>query len=275
MYSIDFPDTVEDMSNIRLSVVTVSFNAHDCIEKTINSVLGQDYPGLEYIIIDGGSTDGSDQIIRKYSDKLAYWCSEKDGGIYYGMNKGIEAATGDYLLFMNADDVFADGKVLTDVAEFIRNHPEADVIYGDSEQVLEYGIYPVKPSTAYIDNKMSISHQASFVRLDLLRNHPFDTKFRYAADFEQLSSLYLEGHRFEHIERTIARVEMRGGTTHRHFVDSAEEMYSIIEARGIDIRREKRKRIRHKKMVRAFRTYMPEFVTRPVFRILAKYYKVL
>lgn len=269
------PDTARHMSNIRLSVVTVSFNAKECIEKTILSVLGQDYPGLEYIIIDGGSTDGSAEIISRYADKLAYWCSEKDGGIYFGMNKGIAAATGDFLIFMNADDVFADSKVLSDVAEYIQNHPEADVVYGDSEQVLEYGTYLIKPDTAYIDNRMSVSHQASFVRLELLRKHPFDTRYRFAADFEQLSALYLEGHRFEHMERTVARVEMRGGTTHRHYVESAEEMYSIIEARGIDIRREKRKRIRHKKIVRAFRKWVPEFITKPVFRIVARFYKVL
>lgn len=263
------------MKDMKISVVTVSFNARECIRKTMDSVLGQDFPGLEYIVIDGGSTDGTDKLIRGYSDRLAYWCSEKDGGIYQGMNKGIAAATGEYLIFMNADDVFADNRVLSDVAAFAEAHPEADVIYGDSEQVLEYGTFLVKPSTAYIDNRMSISHQATFVRLSLLRSHPFDTRYRYAADFEQLSSLFLAGYRFEHVRRTVARVEMRGGTTQRHYIESAEEMYSIIEARGIDIKRERRRKIRHKKIIRAFREHVPEFITRPVFRIIARVYKVL
>ena len=263
------------MAGIRVSIVTVSFNAEEYIEKTMLSVLGQDYDNLEYIVIDGGSTDRTPEMIGRYSTRLAHWCSEKDGGIYFGMNKGVAAATGEFLLFMNADDVFADSHVVSDVAEFIANHPSADVVYGDSEQVLEYGTYTVRPDRAYMDHKMAISHQATFVRTALLREHPFDTRYRYAADFEQLSSLYLAGYRFEHLERTVARVEMRGGTTYRHYIDSAEELYSIIEARGVDIAAEKRKMIRHKKLVRAFRSCMPGFIARPVFRFLAKHYKVL
>lgn len=255
--------------------MTVSFNAESCIEKTLLSVTGQDYDNLEYIVIDGGSSDKTPDIIRKYESGLAYWCSERDGGIYFGMNKGIAAATGDFILFMNADDVFADSHVVSDVAGFIDTHPEAEVIYGDSEQVLEYGTYAVHPDCAGLKRSMAISHQATFVRTALLREHPFDTRYRYAADYEQLSSLFLAGHSFVHCERIVARVEMRGGTTFRNYLNSAEELYSIIEARGEDITAEKRKMIRHKRVVRAFRACMPGFIARPVFRLIAKFYKVL
>lgn len=260
---------------MKITIVTVSFNAHECIRKTMESVLGQDFPGLEYIVIDGGSTDGTDKIILEYSDRLAYWCSEKDGGIYFGMNKGIAAASGDYILFMNADDVFADNTVLSDVAAFAGEHPEADVIYGNSEQVLEYGTYTVHHDCTGLTRTMAISHQATFVRTALLRTHPFDTRYRYAADYEQLSSLYLEGNRFIHFDRIVSRVEMRGGTTFRNYLNSADELYSIIEARGVDIKNEKRKMIRHKKMVRAFKSCIPGFIRTPVLRFIARHYKAL
>ena len=100
------------------SVVTVSFNCAGLIAKTIESVLRQDYASLEYIVIDGGSTDGTAEIIREYQDRLAYWCSEPDGGIYQGMNKGIQQAQGDWIIFMNAGDTFADDHVLTQIASY-------------------------------------------------------------------------------------------------------------------------------------------------------------
>ena len=259
----------------KISVVTVCFNAKGCITKTLRSVCSQDDPNLEYIVIDGGSTDGTQTLIEPFLDRIAHYVSETDGGIYFGMNKGIAAATGDYLLFLNAGDVFADTQVLSDVARFIREHPEADVVYGDSEQVLEYGTYRIKPRAAFANNRIGISHQATFVRTSLLRSHLFDTRYRYAADSEQLSRLYLEGFRFVYFDRLVATVEMQDGATYRHFIESANELYDIIEARGIDVSRERRSQIRRKKIIRAVRKFLPEWLRNPLFRFLAKYYKVL
>ena len=259
----------------KISIVTVSYNTSDCIEKTIQSVINQTYPNVEYLIIDGGSTDGTQQIIERYDDRIAYFVSEKDKGLYDGMNKGIAAATGDYLLFMNADDVFVNNEVVEKIVHFIEEHPDADVVYGNSEQVLEYGTYEVKPKVAYINHKMAISHQATFVKLSLLRSHPFDLKYRYAADFEQLSSLYLDGYKFVYIDLLVARVEMTGGTTYNHYVASANELYDIIESRGVDVTRERRLMIMRKRMVRAFKQYPPKCITLPILRFLAKHYKVL
>ena len=95
-----------------ISVVTVSYNAVSTIEQTILSVINQTYPNVEYIIIDGGSTDGTVDIIKKYADKIAYWVSEPDKGIYDAMNKGVVVATGEWINFMNAGDIFTDSDVI-------------------------------------------------------------------------------------------------------------------------------------------------------------------
>lgn len=100
---------------MKISVVTVCYNAADTIEKTMLSVLNQTYHDIEYIIIDGGSTDGTVEIIRKYADRIAYWVSEPDKGIYDAMNKGIKVATGEWINFMNAGDEFYDKNVLTNI----------------------------------------------------------------------------------------------------------------------------------------------------------------
>ena len=263
------------MPNPKISIVTVSYNTYNCIEKTIRSVINQTYDNVEYLIIDGGSTDGTQQIVENYRDKIDYYVSEKDKGLYDGMNKGITAATGDYLLFMNADDVFVSNDVLTQIAAFITENPDADIVYGRCEQVLEYGTYEVKPQITSIDHKMAISHQATFVRLSLLRTHPFDLRYRYAADFEQISSFYLKGHIFKYVDCLIARVEMTGGTTYNNYIRSVNELYDIIESRGIDVSRERFLMILRKRIVRAFKQCLPDFIANPIFRFLAKHYKVL
>jgi len=263
------------VNNPVISVVTVAFNAASVLDKTLKSVTGQRDASFEYLVIDGGSSDGTQDIVRRYGASVNHFVSERDGGIYFGMNKGVAAASGEYLIFMNAGDVFADCHVLSDVECFLKSHPEASVVYGDSEQLFEYGSYIVRPDTAYFNHRMAISHQASFVRASLLRQHPFDTAYRYAADFEQLSSLYLSGETFLHIDRLIARVEMDGGATYSHFEESANEMYDIIAKRGVDVSSERKSAIRRKRLVRIVKFALPGFFRRPLFRIIAKHYKAL
>ena len=95
----------------KVSVITVVYNGVKTIERTIKSVLGQSYGNIEYIIIDGNSTDGTQQLVTKYLDSIAYFISEKDSGIYDAMNKGIDRATGDYVIFINSDDWLADNSI--------------------------------------------------------------------------------------------------------------------------------------------------------------------
>ena len=116
---------------LKISIITVSYNAAATIERTILSVIRQTYPHMEYIVIDGGSTDGTVDIIRKYEDQIAYWVSEPDQGIYDAMNKGIRRATGDYIYFLGADDWLRDDQVMQEVSEFIRLHPGYGLYMGN------------------------------------------------------------------------------------------------------------------------------------------------
>jgi glycosyltransferase involved in cell wall biosynthesis len=117
------------MSQPRISIVTPSFNQGIYLEQTIQSVLDQGYPNLEYFIIDGGSTDGSVDIIRKYSDRVAYWVSEPDRGQSHAINKGLARATGDILAYLNSDDVYVEGALWRVAAAFVER-PSADLVHG-------------------------------------------------------------------------------------------------------------------------------------------------
>ena len=261
-----------------ISIITVTFNAANVVEKTIQSVVSQTYDKLEYLIIDGASKDNTMAVVDHYRGQIERHgriVSEPDKGLYDAMNKGASLATGDWVLFMNADEVFVDELVLTDVASFIEAHPEADAICGDALMIYEYGTFPNVSKPEDLPHRMSVFHQSTFVRTSLLREHPFDTHYRYAADYEQLSSLALAGHKFLHIDRKIAMLEMRSGTTYENMLDSAREHYSILEARGMDIEAERKKMFRHKKIVISFKKYLPNFLSQPILRLIARYYKPL
>jgi glycosyltransferase involved in cell wall biosynthesis len=122
----------------RISIITPSLNQAGFIEQTILSVLGQDYPNLEYIVIDGGSTDGSVDIIRKYEGRIAYWVSESDRGQAHAINKGLRRATGSIIAWLNSDDYYLEG-TLAGVADSFSRHPDADLLHGRCRVVDQYG----------------------------------------------------------------------------------------------------------------------------------------
>ncbi|TAE30232.1 MAG: glycosyltransferase [Cytophagales bacterium] len=179
----------------KLTVVTPSYNQVGYLERTILSVLNQNYPNLEYFIIDGGSTDGSVELIRKYEPYLAGWVSERDRGQTDAINKGFRQATGDLLAFQNSDDVFAPG-AFEQVAEAWRRNPKAGVFYGDmymiDEQDVITELFRLPPFCieCHIYEGMQVYNQSLFVQRSLLEQTGFlDETLRFVIDYELVARL--------------------------------------------------------------------------------------
>ena len=174
----------------KVSIVTPSFNQAPFLEQTLRSVLGQDYPNLEYIVIDGGSTDGSLEIIQKYADRLAYWQSQPDQGQTDAINQGFARASGEILAWLNSDDLLLPGAVSVAVRA-LHEHPEAAMVYGDALLINAEGKTIGKFPAAQTDYRklrrgyVHIPQQASFFRADLWRQvAPLDVSFYFAMDYD-------------------------------------------------------------------------------------------
>lgn len=196
-------------SNPLVTVVTVVYNDVDHIEQTIQSVLNQTYQPIEYIIIDGGSTDGTADKIRKYADRLAYWVSEPDKGIYDAMNKGISHAQGEWLNFMNSGDYFASSTVFSDIFSIDRS--KADMLYGSF--LSEFSGRPVVCRAHDLNyvyqlgwRGMPLGQQALFARTALMRASPFNLAYRVSADGDFVSKCIAEKKVFERLETVVFRV---------------------------------------------------------------------
>lgn len=190
-----------------ISIVTPSFNQAKFLRRTIESVLSQEYPNVEYIIIDGGSTDGSQDIIREYQDKLTYWESIPDHGQTDAINKGFAKASGKYLAWINSDDVYQPG-AFSEAVTYLGNHPEVGMVYGDctfiDAQGRTIGAFPAA-QTDYDKLRKGYVHipqQSSFFRADLWRKvGPLDPTFYFAMDYDlwvrlakQAPLIYLPSH---------------------------------------------------------------------------------
>jgi glycosyltransferase involved in cell wall biosynthesis len=177
-------------TNPLVSIVTPSYNQGRYLEATIHSVLDQDYPHVEYIIIDGGSTDGSLEIIDRYANQLAYWVSEPDDGQTDAINKGFNYAHGDILAWLNSDDLYRPGAV-TDVVEYFHDNPEVGMVYGDADYIDDTGKVIGQFPAAQTDYKrlrrgyVHIPQQATFFRARLWQMvGPLDPSFYFALDYD-------------------------------------------------------------------------------------------
>lgn len=173
-----------------VSIVTPSFNQAAFLEATICSVLAQDYPRIEYLIVDGGSTDGSLDIIQKYAHKLAWWVSEKDHGQTDALNKGFARASGHILAWLNSDDTYQPGAVSAAV-QFLGAHPQVGLVYADANFIDEQGRCIGQFPAAQTDYRrlrqgyVHIPQQATFFRADLWRQvGPLDPSFYFAMDYD-------------------------------------------------------------------------------------------
>ena len=179
------------MSNHPLvSIITPSFNQARFLEATVQSVFSQDHPHIEYMIVDGGSTDGTVEIIKKYEQKLAWWVSEKDKGQTDAINKGFAGASGEILAWINSDDTYEPGAVSAAV-KYLQEHPEVGMVYGDCNFINESGRVIGKFNSAQTNYRLlrqgyaHIPQQTMFFRADLWKQvGPLDPSFYFAMDYD-------------------------------------------------------------------------------------------
>lgn len=213
-----------------VSIITVTYNSVALLQKTIESVDSQTYRNKEFIVIDGGSTDGTREYLVQHQNQIDVWISESDKGIYDAMNKGSAKATGEWIIFLNSGDVFSDDNVLENV--FSADIPkEVDVIYGDT--VYSYGKEEYKEfrKSKKLRNfwkGMVTSHQSFFIRKKTLDHRPFDTSYKIAADFNQLYTLLMDGGLFVYKKLYISRVDTTGISNNKRMIQSVLEHWSII-----------------------------------------------
>ena len=195
----------------KVSIITITYNNLDGLKKTRESIISQTYGDYEWIVIDGGSTDGTKEFLQEHADEMSYWCSEKDKGVYNAQNKGTSQASGDYCIYMNAGDTFYDKEVLEKV--FSEVHEE-DVLYGDWAQVFPDGKKRyIEPSDSvdyaffFVDN---ICHQAMFIKTSLLKESPYDESYRLYADWAKWTEFAYKGKTFKYIHQRICYFMMDG-----------------------------------------------------------------
>lgn len=195
---------------MKLSIITINYNNIEGLKRTINSVISQTWHDFEWIIIDGGSTDGSKEVIEQNKQHLSYWCSEPDKGIYDAMNKGIVKANGEYINFMNSGDGYASENILLNV--FTQNH-EGDILYGDWIKVYgtkeEYMSFPIDYlHTEFL--RRNICQQAIFYKTYMLKQKGFDVTIEILADYARNVELAQSGVQFEYLPFVICRYDMNG-----------------------------------------------------------------
>ena len=210
---------------MKLSIITVNYNDAEGLERTIKSVISQSFKDYEFIIIDGGSTDASIDVVKKYENYIDYWVSESDGGIYPGMNKGLQQAKGEYLNFMNGGDCYHSPDVLDKI--FALNS-DADIITGTHS---ENGIRNVgKDGVTMLDlYKWAIDHQASFIRREVALRHPYDEKYRIVSDWKFfIEALVIDNCSFCYTDTVVVDVDMKG-VSNTNFQLDREEREQVLK----------------------------------------------
>lgn len=211
----------------KVSVVTVCFNAGKVLENTILSIIRQSYANLEYVVVDGGSTDGSVDIIRNYEDKITTWISEPDEGIYDAMNKGLQKATGDWIIFMNAGDGFANERVLENFIPQIL--ADTTIAYGDAIMVCDGYYYVSRMGQAeVVVDRMPVNHQATLIRRSYHQQNPYDTTFKSSGDYNFFYQAYFRDRViFQYIPQLVCWFDNKEGMSKDNHVTSLHENLRI------------------------------------------------
>lgn len=216
------------------TIVTVTLNCNALLERTIESVGKQEFVDYEYIVVDGGSTDGSIDTIKRHEKDITSWSSERDAGIYDAMNKAAQKARGKWIIYLNAGDTFCSSGVLSVVADRLEGS-DLDVLYGDIMKMRDgaWALVPAHEPQNY--HHMFFCHQAAFVRTELMREQPFERRFRYSADFYLFKKCLKDGRRFLHLNEAIACYDTSGVSNREREKALCENMAVVKELdRGLE-----------------------------------------
>ncbi len=200
---------------MKLSIITINYNNRDGLRKTIDSIVIQTFNDYEWIVIDGGSIDGSEELIKQNAKHFSYWVSEPDKGVYNAMNKGLSFVHGEYVCFMNSGDAFYESTTLEKV---FNEDITADLIYGDWVIQKKDSSTSVKaPETItldflYADN---ICHQASFIKSDIIQNYKFNENYKVVADWEIWVKMLLDGCSMHYVQQIICIFDGNDGISSR------------------------------------------------------------
>ena len=223
------------MGNIKISIITITYNSEKTVEETIRSVLNQDYENIEYVIIDGGSTDSTLDIVNNYRDRIACVISEKDKGISDAFNKGIQNATGELIGIINSDDVLLPN-ALSKVASYY--DPLTEVYRGNTivwNAKTQYKCREI-PSMKFpvVPYFIHVSHQGTFITRKAYSKYGlFDLNFRYAMDLELLCRFYRSGSKFKYMDVDVALFRVEGdGVTSDSLSKKKEELKYLVVKNG-------------------------------------------
>jgi glycosyltransferase involved in cell wall biosynthesis len=212
--------------NPRISIVTVVLNRRQELAGTLQSVLDQDYENIEYIVQDGGSTDGTIELVRSLGEKISVFRSEKDKGIYDAMNKATKHVTGSWVIYMNAGDRFYSNSVLSNI--FAGQIHDADIVYG--EALMQYRNYQVPFGRAPLTSiwkKSPFSHQAAFIRGELMKAMGYDTTYKIGADHDLFYRAYKAGKKFKYVNQVVCLFDAEDGATKKHIFQAIKDKMNI------------------------------------------------
>jgi glycosyltransferase involved in cell wall biosynthesis len=215
------------------SVITVTYNADKALEHTILSVLNQTHPAIEYLIIDGASTDGTVDIIKQYETGISYWISEPDRGLYDAMNKGLEKASGDYVWFLNAGDTLKNMDTVEKIASVCEKNRMPDILYGETDLTDANGKVfarrrlrtPRQLTWKSFRMGMLVSHQALIVKREIAPS--YNLKYRFSADFDWCIRCMKKAGSIVDSQLRIINYQYEGTTTANRKA-SLKERYQIM-----------------------------------------------
>jgi glycosyltransferase involved in cell wall biosynthesis len=218
-----------------VSIITVTYNAEKYLEQTIRSVVNQTYKNIEYILIDGASTDETIAIIKRNARHISYWRSEPDKGIYDAMNKGIQKANGELIGIINASDFYQPDAVEKIVNAYLQ-HPQYGIFHGNANYYLANGLFfkekKANPNLSLLYKGMQVIHTTFFVtKLTYQKNGLFDVRYRISGDYEFAMRNYKKGTLFFHVNEVISNFRF-GGTSSQQSKIAAQECYDIVLEHG-------------------------------------------